>query len=205
MKNKTKLIGIVGGSCSGKTVFADHLNSRTHGRSMVLSQDNYYRGLGGLESADTYNFDHPDALDLPRLQRHLASLRDGNSILMPVYDFTSHKRQAQGIEVVPPEIVIVEGLFLFSYFSIRNLFDLKIFFDVPREIRLNRRLERDVITRGRSRDEVVQRFNEHCEPAYREFISPSSIYADLKITPAAGFGPLYDKQVSNVIDRVLEK
>ncbi len=200
-----KLIGIVGGSGSGKTTFAQRISECSRVDSVVLSQDNYYRGLGEHDDPSSYNFDHPDALELDRMCADLDRLKTGCATSIPMYDFTSHKRSDEQIMINPVEWVVVEGLFLFAHKEMRELFDLKIFLDVSAADRLARRLARDVKTRGRSRDEVVRRFDEYCEPACCEFISPSSIYADLKITPAAGFGPLYDKQISDVINRLLEK
>ena len=200
------LIGVVGGSGSGKTTFSTELAEQCGGMEVsVLSQDNYYMGLNQSDDPATYNFDRPAALDLDRMSDDINCLKSGDAVHIPSYDFTTHQRREDSTLVCPADVIIAEGLFLFTHKEMRELFDLKIFLHVPTADRLARRLDRDVMTRGRSRDKIVRRFNEHCEPAYHDFISPSSIYADLKITPAAGFGPLYDKQISDVIDRLLEK
>jgi len=202
---KPKLIGIVGGSGSGKTTFAQRISKCSRMDSVVLSQDNYYRGLGAHEHPSSYNFDHPDVLELDRMCADLGWLKKGCAASIPIYDFSLHKRLDEEILINPVELVVVEGLFLFTPKEMRELFDIKIFLNVSATDRLGRRLDRDVASRTRSHDEVVWRFNEHCEPAYSKFISPSSKYADLKITPAAGFGPSYDKQISDVIGRLTEK
>ena len=196
---KPKLIGIVGGSCSGKTTFASELKKKFKNKSIVLSQDNYYRGLNSSEEPSSYNFDHPNALDLEQMKLDLISLKKGFPVSIPSYDFNTHKRSNKTINITPPDLLIIEGLFLFSHKEIRNFFDIKVFFNVPETDRLKRRLKRDVLERGRSRDEVLWRFNKHCEPAYKKFILPSAKYADINISPTDGFGSSYENQLSHII------
>jgi len=139
------------------------------------------------------------------MRADLACLREGRPVIIPEYDFTIHKRSNEQIRLEPTDIIIVEGLFLFLHKEIRELFDLRVFFDVPKSERFRRRLERDVVSRGRSRDEVLWRFTEHCESAYLNFILPSAQYADMEIALNDGFGPLYEQQVLKVVDQFKEE
>jgi len=199
MEIPSYLIGIVGGSGSGKTTFANELMSQCSGmETIALSQDNYYKGLDGDADPASYNFDLPEALDLDRMSEDLNCLKQGKAVCIPSYNFVTHRREAKGIHLCPAELVIIEGLFLFTSEKLRKLFDLKIFLDVPEATRLSRRIDRDVKGRGRSRDEVLWRFREHAEPAYKCYIASAARYADMVVTSRDG-PEGYKKPAANVV------
>lgn len=172
------ITGIAGGSGSGKTTIAEGLRSLTADfGSVVISQDDYYRGLPNGMPASEYNFDDPAALDLERLATDLAALKTARSVRRPVYDFTRHRRCKVEQETAPAPLIIVEGLFLFVLPALRDLFDLRFFVDVPADERLRRRTRRDVLNRGRSTREIRNQWARQVEPMYLKHTLPTRDYA----------------------------
>lgn len=176
------LIGIAGGSGSGKTTFSKKIISRVADPSVVLlSQDSYY-----LPSPSTThrvhgeaNFDHPDAFDWPLLRDHLSRLKQGESVAVPVYDFKTSRRTTETIKTGPAKVVILEGIFALWDEQLRNLFDLKVYIHVESDIRFIRRLHRDVRDRGRTHDEIIRRYYDTVRPMHQLFLEPTRKYADL--------------------------
>jgi len=183
------IIGITGGTGSGKTTVARKIiSSIGQTNAVYLQQDSYYRNLGDmpLDSRHHANFDHPEALDNGLLLSHLEALRAGECIDRPVYDFVTHTRKAETVRIVPLPVIIVEGILVFFDAQMRSLMDIKIFVDCDADIRFIRRLERDFRERGRSVESVIEQYNATVRPMHLQFVEPARRYADI-IIPEGGF------------------
>jgi uridine kinase len=175
-------IGIAGPSCSGKTSIAQRLASKLPGEVTVFGTDAYYLDLSHLsfEERCSVNFDNPDILESSLLAQHLASLRDGQSIQQPVYDFATHSRVASQVKtVVPGGFIVVEGLFTLYWPDVRSMFDLSVFVSAPDSRCLERRKARDVRERGRTVDSVLSQYDATVRPGNEHYILPSRVHADL--------------------------
>ncbi len=181
------VIGVVGGSGSGKTTVARAIQDAMDVPAALLDQDAYYKDLAHLtlDERKQVNFDHPDALDNALLVADLERLVRGVPVDKPTYDFALHTRAAERIRVEPSDIVIVDGILLFADARLRALFDIKVFVDVADDIRFIRRLERDVVERGRSTENVIRQYLTTVRPMHLEFVEPSKRYADV-ILPEGG-------------------
>lgn len=177
--NFPALIGIGGGSGSGKTTLARELVESVD--ALVLSLDSYYRDLSHLthEERALWNFDHPDALEWPLLAEHLTSLAAGESIARPEYDFSTHTRKPGGEILRPQQVVIVEGIFALHDAAPRSAYRLRIFVDAPEAVRLERRVIRDVIERGRTPESVEEQFDATVRPMHDKYVEPTRLSADL--------------------------
>jgi len=185
---KPFVIGIAGGTGSGKTTVARRIYDSLHLDSAVfLDQDSYYRDLAHLplDERVKLNFDHPDALDNALLAEHLRSLIERRAIDKPTYDFMAHTRAEATVRVEPRDIVLVEGILLFAEPRLRDLFDLKIFVDAEADVRFIRRLRRDTEDRGRSLDSVIEQYLSTVRPMHFEFVEPTKRWADV-ILPRGG-------------------
>ena len=182
------IIGIAGGTGSGKTTVAQAIYDRV-GRDRIewISHDSYYRNFEGLsyEERTKINFDHPDSLETELLVRHLDVLAKGSSVEVPKYDFATHSRRTDTQRVEPRRVIIVEGILVLAEPELRRRIDIKLFVDTPADIRFVRRLTRDIQTRGRSLDSVVQQYLTTVRPMHEEFVEPSKRHADL-IIPEGG-------------------
>jgi len=181
------VVGICGGTGSGKTTVARALRERLGAAvSLVLSQDRYYRDLSHLaaDERSKINFDHPDAVDFEALAGDIGRLKSGRAATVPVYDFVVHTRAGNGERLEPGRFLIVEGLLILNSESVRNLLDYSIYLAAPDDIRLVRRLERDVRERGRTVESVVSQYIETVRPMHEKFVRPSAAYADVKIDTA---------------------
>lgn len=181
------IIGVVGGSGSGKTTVARAIHESTGLDAAFVDQDAYYKDLAHLtlEARRQVNFDHPDALDNELLAAHLELLAGGVAVRKPTYDYTAHTRAAATVVVESRDIVIVDGILLFTDARLRRLFDIKVYVDVADDIRFIRRLQRDVQDRGRSMPEVIHQYLATVRPMHLEFVEPSKRYADV-ILPEGG-------------------
>ena len=182
------MIGIAGGSSSGKTTVTERLVTLTGADHLSLIElDSYYLDLGDtpIEERRKVNYDHPDAFDWALLNDHLAALANGASVPVPVYDYTQHNRSDRARMVEPARIVVVDGILVLWDRALRERFDLKIFVDTAADIRLIRRLRRDVAERGRTPEFVIEQYLETVRPAHERFIEPSKQYADV-IIPEGG-------------------
>jgi uridine kinase len=182
------LIGIAGGSASGKTMVAERVTTELGTRKIVIiKQDSYYRDISHLPLAQRrqQNFDHPDAFDRELLHRHLRVLLEGGSIEMPVYDFRRHLRLKKTLPVCGPQIVIVEGILILDDPLLRALMDIKVYIDTDADIRLIRRIRRDVTARGRTLDSVLDQYDSSVRPMHLQFVEPSKRWADV-IIPEGG-------------------
>ena len=183
------VIGIAGGSGSGKTTVAEVILQRV-GRDRIafLQHDSYYKDLSGLpptQRADV-NFDHPDSLETELLIEHIASLRDGKAVEVPIYDFSTDRRTDKTFTVQPCRVIVVEGILIFAEPELRKMFDVKIFVDTDADLRFIRRLERDISERGRTTASVIEQYTHTVRPMHLEFVEPSKRYADV-IIPEGGF------------------
>jgi uridine kinase len=182
------IIGIAGGTGSGKTTVARAIYDRVgSGRIEWISHDSYYRNFDGLshEERTKINFDHPDSLETELPVRHLDVLAKGSSVDVPVYDFAGHARKQETQRVEPRRVIIVEGILVLAEAELRKRIDIKLFVDTPADIRFVRRLVRDIQSRGRSLESVVQQYLTTVRPMHEEFVEPSKRYADL-IIPEGG-------------------
>ena len=185
---ETMVIGIAGGTGSGKTTLTKKLKERFGPDVSVIYHDNYYKRHEGMtyEERSKLNYDHPDAFDTDRLVRDLITLRSGESIQCPVYDYTVHNRSDKTVEVKPTRVVIVEGILIFENKPLRDLMDIKIFVDTDADVRILSRILRDVKERERTLDSVVDQYLTTVKPMHEAFVEPSKKYADV-IVPAGGY------------------
>ena len=183
MNNDILVIGIAGGTGSGKTTLMNNLIQRFAGSVTVLSHDNYYRRNDHLtyEQRCLINYDEPAALETDLMARHLDQLRHGETIQCPVYDFTQHNRSNETIEIVPKHVIIVEGILIFENKELRDLMDIKIFVDTDADVRLCRRIKRDVNKRGRSLESVLEQYQNTVKPMHEKYVEPSKKFANLVV------------------------
>ena len=168
------IIAISGGSCSGKTTLAHRIRAFL-GENLcdIIYQDNYYHGRPDID-----NYDHPDAIDFDLMRSHIAQLKQGNSIDMPVYDFVTHRRSDKYIKLEAKPVIIVDGILILHAKELQQSFDYRVFVECPEKIRMERRLLRDCTTRGRLRDDVYRQFTTQVAPLHDEFVEPSKLSAD---------------------------
>lgn len=195
------IIAIAGGSCSGKTTLARHLQHRLGAaKAMMIRQDDYYHDIRDRISGDEIpNFDIPESLDFDLLAANLRSLKAGESVRLPNYDFPTHQRVPATAPLEAKEYTIVEGLLLLDDPQIRDIADVSVYMRCPYEIRFERRLARDVAERGRTEDFVRHQFAQDVEPAHQIYIQPSAEYADIIVQQDD-----YVEHVDKVLDRVIE-
>ncbi len=183
------VIGIAGGSGSGKTTVAQEILNRVGpDRIAFLQHDSYYKDLTGLPPAQRaeVNFDHPNSLETELLIQHVLTLREGKPVEVPIYDFAHHRRTGETFSVLPHPVIMVEGILIFADKALRDLFDVKIFVDTDADIRFIRRLQRDISERGRTTESVIHQYQATVRPMHLEFVEPSKRYADV-IIPEGGF------------------
>jgi uridine kinase len=185
---KRMLLGIAGGSGSGKTLVARSIGEAVGKQVVVIGQDSYYLDRSDLpfEERAKINYDHPDAFDTPLLVEHLRRLRNGEPIEMPIYNYAMHARQKETLRVDPAPIIIVEGILVLAIPAIRELLDVKVFVDTDADVRFIRRLTRDVKERGRSLQSVIDQYLDVVRLMHLEFVEPSKRYADI-IVPEGGY------------------
>lgn len=199
-------IAIAGGSGSGKTTIARSVvESVGHDAVVYIQQDAYYRDRTDLtlEERLTINYDHPDSIESDLLISHLAALRHGHPIERPVYDFSTHLRTAETVTVVPEPAVIVEGILVLADKALREMFDVRVYIDTEPDIRLMRRLQRDILERGRTVESVLDQYERTVRPMHYQFVEPSKRYADI-IVPE-GYNPGAIGTVSSMIMHYLDR
>ncbi len=204
-QNRVIIIGVAGGTGSGKTTVAQAILRRVGAKHIAyIPHDAYYRDLSHLppEERSRVNFDHPDALETELLIEHLKALRAGRPVEIPVYDFTTHTRKKETRRVEPQRVILVEGILVFAEPALRELFDVKIYVDTDADIRFIRRLRRDVAERGRTVESVIEQYLRTVRPMHLEFVEPSKRYADV-IIPEGGFNEVALDMVVARIERLL--
>ena len=197
------IIGIPGGSGSGKTTVVKALTDQLKERVVVIPQDSYYKDSSHLpmEERQKVNFDHPDSIDFELLIQHLKDLKAGKSIEQPVYSYiTCSRSKTETVTVNPAEVIIVEGILIFCCKELRDQMDIKIFVDADDDDRLMRVMARDIIERGKTVETVIQRYSRTVKPMFLQFIEPSKRYADV-IIPQGG----HNKVAIDVIAATIEK
>lgn len=188
LNQKTMVVGIAGGTGSGKTTLAELiLDSVGRDKIAYLPHDAYYRDQNHLpfEERAKVNYDHPDSLETEFLVEHIRTLEKGQAIEMPVYDFTMHSRKDETVHVEPQPVIMVEGILIFVEKELRNLFDVKIYVDTDADIRFIRRLKRDIEERGRTVQSVIDQYLLTVRPMHLEFVEMSKRYAILLCRKAA--------------------
>ena len=187
MENNILVIGIAGGTASGKTTLMKNLIQEFGGEVTVLSHDNYYKRHDEMpyEERCKLNYDEPAAFDTSLMVYHLDQLRHGYEIDCPVYDFTVHNRSDRTIHLVPKKVIIVEGILIFENEALRDLMDIRIFVDTDADVRLCRRIKRDVNKRGRTLESVLKQYQETVKPMHEKYVEPSKRYANI-VVPEGG-------------------
>lgn len=199
------LIGIAGGTGSGKTSIAKQLlKEYGEGEVVVLEQDAYYNDLSHLqlENRHQQNFDHPDAIDIELFNHQLIKLMKGQPVNVPVYDFTTHSRKDQIRSIQPHHVIVVEGILALHYPVLRELMDIKIFVDTPDDIRFIRRITRDVEDRGRTVQSVINQYLNTVRPMHQQFVEPSKYFSDI-IIPEGGQNKVAIDLLRTKIDAIL--
>lgn len=207
LNNKKKvLIGIAGGSASGKTSIACQIKEMFENKVVIIREDDYYKDRSDItyEERTKINYDHPFAFDHDLLMKDLNSLVNGEPIEKPIYDFTVHNRSNKTERIEPCEVIIVEGLFVLEEETIRELLDIKIFVDTPADVRFIRRLLRDVKERKRDLDSVVNQYSNTVRIMHEQFVEPSKKYADL-IVPEGGSNEVAIDLIATKINDILNK
>lgn len=204
--DKILVIGIAGGTGSGKTTLMKRIVERFGDVVSVLSHDNYYRRLDHLafEERCKVNYDEPQALETELMTRHLQLLRQGQAIDCPVYDFAQHNRSDDTIHIEPRQVIIVEGILIFENEALRNLMDIRIFVDTDADIRLCRRIKRDVNKRGRSMESVIEQYQTTVKPMHEKYVEPSKKYAHI-VVPEGGKNVVALDMIMGRIRRHLEE
>lgn len=196
----TIIIGIAGGTGSGKSTLVRKLTEEFGEKVVTLCHDYYYKANNdmALEDRARLNYDHPNAFDTDMLIEHLKDLKEGKAIDRPVYSFVSHNRMEETIHVEPARVIIVEGILIFENKALREIFDIKVFVDTDADVRIIRRILRDVKERGRSLDSVIDQYLTTVKMMHEEFVEPSKRYADI-IIPEGGYNKV---ALSMLIDKI---
>lgn len=188
MSEKPLIIGVGGGSGSGKTTVVRHiLNGIGEENIQLLQHDSYYRDLGHLPLSERkkQNFDHPSSLETELMIRHVEALKSGYKVEVPVYDFAAHTRSDTTESVTPKGIILLDGILIFTEPELRNQMDIKLFVDTDDDVRVLRRIKRDIMERGRDLEGVINQYELYVRPMHLEFVEPSKRYADI-IIPRGG-------------------
>ena len=200
------VIGIAGGSGSGKTTLLKNIIQSFGPAITVLSHDNYYKRHDEMtyEERCKLNYDEPTALETDLMVKQLEQLRRGQEILCPVYDFTVHNRSDETILIKPEKVIIVEGILIFENKELRDLMDIKVFVDADADVRICRRIKRDVNKRGRSLESVITQYQETVKPMHEKYVEPSKKYADI-VVPEGGKNLVALAMIQGYISRYLEE
>ena len=206
MENNILVIGIAGGTGSGKTTLMKNLIARFGADVTVLSHDNYYRRHDEMsyEQRCQLNYDEPAALETELMAVHLDRLRHGEAIECPVYDFTLHNRSQETVHIEPQKVIIVEGILIFENKPLRDLMDIRIYVDTDADVRLCRRIKRDVNKRGRTLESVLNQYQQTVKPMHEQYVEPSKKFADIVI-PEGGKNLVALDLIIDRISRHLEE
>ena len=205
MKNKdVMIIGVAGGTGSGKTTLAAHIARKFGDKVAVITHDSYYRAQNDktYEERCTQNYDHPDAFETELLKSHVRALVNGKAVDVPVYDYTVHNRSDKTVTVMPKTVIVLEGILLFHDKELRDMMDLKIFVDTDADERILRRIIRDTEDRGRTLDSVITQYLTTVKPMHNAFVEPYKRYADI-IVPGGGSNPVVLDMIMTRISKQL--
>lgn len=201
MSDKITIIGVAGGSGSGKSTLVKKLQEAFQGDDVVtLCHDYYYKAHSELtyEERTKLNYDHPQAFDTDMMVEHIKALKSNVPIEHPVYSFVEHNRMAERVPVKPSKVIIIDGILIFENKELRDLMDIKVYVDTDADVRLARRILRDVCERGRSMQSVIDQYLSTVKPMHEEFVEPSKKYADV-IIPEGGFNSVaVDMLIHNI-------
>lgn len=205
MHNVT-IIGVCGGSASGKTTIVNKLRKKYNNDLIVLGHDYYYKSHEGLtyEQRAELNYDHPSAFDTERMVEDVKKLKNGQEIYRPVYDYAIHNRSHEVVLVKPKPVIVLEGILVLESLELRNLMDIKIFVETDADERIMRRIQRDVIERGRNIESVMAQYRETVKPMHEQFIEPTKRYADI-IIPYGGKNAIAIEMLMNNISKIVKK
>ena len=201
------IIGIAGGSGSGKTTVVRAISEHLKEKVVVIPQDSYYKDMSHAteEEKRVHNFDHPDSVDFDLLHKQLKELKDGKTVEQPIYSYlTCGRSKDQTLTVRPADIIIVEGILIFTDPKLRKLMDIKIFVDADDDDRVMRVISRDIAERGKTVEWVIERYTNTVKPMYHQFIEPSKRYADI-IVPQGGHNQVAIDMISATIEKALTK
>ena len=201
------IIGIAGGSGSGKTTVVKAISEHLKENVVVIPQDSYYKDMSHAteEEKRVHNFDHPDSVDFDLLHKQLKELKDGKTVEQPIYSYlTCGRSKDQTLTVRPADIIIVEGILIFTDPKLRKLMDIKIFVDADDDDRVMRVISRDIAERGKTVEWVIERYTNTVKPMYHQFIEPSKRYADI-IVPQGGHNQVAIDMISATIEKALTK
>lgn len=204
--NNIMIIGVAGGTGSGKTTLARHIANAFGDRVAVITHDSYYRRQDNksIEERALQNYDHPDAFETDLLCQHLKMLAEGQAVEVPVYDYTIHNRASSTTRVEPKPVIVLEGILLFSDEELRSMMDLKIFVDTDADERILRRIVRDTKERGRTLESVIKQYLTTVKPMHDAFVEPYKRYADV-IVPGGGDNPAALDMIITRIHKQLSK
>ena len=200
------IIGIAGGSGSGKTTVVRAIANQLKENVVVIPQDSYYKDLSHAseEEKRTHNFDHPDSVDFDLLHEQLQELKEGKTVEQPIYSYlTCGRSKDETLKVKPADIIIVEGILIFTDPKLRELMDIKIFVDADDDDRVMRVISRDIAERGKTVDWVIERYTNTVKPMYHQFIEPSKRYADV-IIPQGGHNQVAINMISATIEKAIQ-
>lgn len=200
------IVGIAGGTGSGKTTVVRKLiEMLPAGEVVIMPQDSYYKDNRDIpiEERQKINFDHPDSVEFPLLMEHLKMLKEGKSIEMPIYSYLTCLRSKETIPVAPAEVVVVEGILVLTDPGLRTMLDIKVFVDADPDDRLGRVIQRDIVERGRSVLQVLDRYHDTVKPSHLQFIEPSKRYADI-IIPGGGDNVVGIDVLKTIIEKHLK-
>ncbi len=202
---KPVIIGVAGGTASGKTTVSDAILERVGRQHIIyLQHDSYYRDLSylPLEERTKLNFDHPDALETELLVTHLRQLQAGEPVEVPLYDFATYQRSEETRRIEPRQVILLEGLLIFVDKELREMMDVKLYVDTDADLRFIRRLQRDIRERGRTMESVIHQYLTTVRPMHLEFVEPSKRYADI-IIPSGGFNTTAIDVIVARVERLL--
>lgn len=204
--DKVIVIGICGGTGCGKSTMIKKIEEEFHERITLISHDFYYKQHNDIpfEERKSLNYDHPNAFDTDLLIEHIKALKEGKSIFRPVYDFTIHNRVDEVVEMKPAKVVIVEGILIFENKELRDLCDIKVYIDTDADVRIIRRIARDVRERGRTMESVMTQYLTTVKPMHEQFVEPSKKYADV-IIPEGGYNRVAVEMLNNKIHALLNE
>lgn len=200
------VIGIAGGTGSGKSTMIQKIKEEFHDNITILSHDFYYKRHDQLtyEERTKLNYDHPDAIETDLMIEHVRQLCQWKTVKRPVYDFTIHNRVDDTVEVYPAKVVVVEGILIFENQELRDLCDIKVFIDTDADVRILRRILRDVSERGRTLDSVISQYLTTVKPMHEQFVEPSKKYADI-IVPEGGYNRVALEMLNERIHSLLKQ
>lgn len=206
MSMKTCVIGVAGGSASGKTTIVNKIKEHFGNEIVVISHDNYYKAHDNTsyEERAKLNYDHPDAFETDRMANDIRHLIKGNSIEIPVYDFSIHNRSNQTLTIEPKSIIIIEGILILENKELRDLMDIKIFVDTDSDERLMRRIKRDMVERARSIESIIAQYSDTVKPMHEKFVEPSKKYADVIIPRGGSNLPGLD-MLTTYMDKIMKQ